>query len=85
MTALSNANTSWDGIESHSIGLTSFVLPKANSSDTGVSVRYAIFSIVLVSSLRDLWIVGKTQETVGFCIQRIVRLPKCCQGLHERQ
>lgn len=43
MTALSNANTSWDGIESHSIGLTSFVLPKANSSDTGVSVRYAIF------------------------------------------
>lgn len=42
MTALSNANTSWDGIKSHSIGLTSFVLPKANSSDTGVSVRYAL-------------------------------------------
>ena len=57
MTALSNANTSWDGIKSRSIGLTSFVLPKANGSDAGVSVRYAIFSIVLVSSLRDLWIV----------------------------
>ena len=42
MTALSNANTSWDGIKSHSIGLTSFVLPKANGSDTGVSVRYAL-------------------------------------------
>lgn len=42
MTALSNANTSWDGIKSHSIGLTSFVLPKANSSDTGVSVRYVL-------------------------------------------
>lgn len=28
MIALSNANTSWDGIKSHSIGLTSFVLPK---------------------------------------------------------
>lgn len=42
MTALSNANTSRDGIKSRSIGLTSFVLPKANSSDTGVSVRYAL-------------------------------------------
>lgn len=42
MTALSNANTSWDGIKSHSIGLTSFVLPEANSSDTGVSVRYVL-------------------------------------------
>lgn len=42
MTALSNANTSWDGIKSHSIGLTSFVLPEANGSDTGVSIRYAL-------------------------------------------
>ena len=42
MTALSNANTSWDGIKSRSIGLTSFVLPEANSSDTGVSVKYAL-------------------------------------------
>ena len=27
----------------------------------------------------------KTQETVGLCVQRIVRLTECCQGLHERQ
>lgn len=45
MTALSNANTSRDGIKSRSIGLTSFVLPKANSSDTGVSVRYALLNM----------------------------------------
>ena len=42
MIALSNANTSRDGIKSRSIGLTSFVLPKANGSDTGVSVRCAL-------------------------------------------
>ena len=46
MTALSNANTSRDGIKSRSIGLTSFVLPKANSSDTGVSVWYVVFASV---------------------------------------
>lgn len=47
MTALSNANTSRDGIKSRSIGLTSFVLPKANSSDTGVSVWYVVFASYL--------------------------------------
>ena len=45
MTALSNANTSRDGIKSRSIGLTSCVLPKANSSDTGVSVRYTFLNM----------------------------------------
>ena len=28
---------------------------------------------------------GKTQETVGLCVQRIVRLPECRQGLRKRQ
>lgn len=52
MTALSNANTSRDGIKSRSIGLTSFVLPKANSSDTGVSVRCALkLSISKITNL----------------------------------
>ena len=60
MTALSNANTSWDGIKSHSIGLASFVLPKANSSDTGVSVRYALVASLL-----------RSQEYI-ICLQRKV-------------
>ena len=28
---------------------------------------------------------GKTQEPAGLCVQRIVRLTECRQGLHERQ
>ncbi len=28
---------------------------------------------------------GKTQEPIGLCVQRIIRLTECRQGLHERQ
>lgn len=41
MSALSNAKTRRDGHDSPTIGLTSNVLPKASSSDTGVSVGNA--------------------------------------------
>lgn len=60
MIALSNANTSRDGIKSRSIGFTSFVLPKANSSDTEVSVRYAHVASLL-----------RSQEYI-ICLQRKV-------------